>query len=52
MKQRQSKVFDKNKDCLRDRMLKGQFSYYLGDEKFNLADMPTKLHPPKHYQRA
>ena len=52
MKQRQSKVFDKNKDWLRDRMLRGQFDYHWGDGKSNLTDMPTKFHPPKHYQRA
>ena len=52
MKQRQSKVFDKNKDWLRDRMLRGQFDCHWGDGKSNLADMPTKFHPPQHYRRA
>ena len=52
MKQRHSKVFNKNKDWLRDRMLRGQFDYHWGDEKSNLADMPTKFHPPQHYRRA
>ena len=28
MKQRQSNVFDKNKDWLRDRMLRGQFDFH------------------------
>ena len=52
MKQRQSKVFDKNKDWLRDRMLRGQFDYHWGDGKSNLAGMPTKFHTPQHYRRA
>ena len=46
MKQRQSKVFDKNKDWLRDRMLRGQFDFHWGDGKSNLADMPTKFPHP------
>ena len=52
MKQRQSKVFDKNKDWLRDRMLRGQFDYHWEDGKSNLADMPIKFCLPKHYKRA
>ena len=51
MKQRQSKVFDKNKDWLRDRMIRGQFDYHSGDGKSNLTDMPTKFYPPQHYRR-
>ena len=31
MKQRQSKGFDKNKDWLRDRILRGQFDYHWGN---------------------
>lgn len=51
MKQRISKVFDKNKYWLKDRMLRGEFDYHWDSGDTNLADMPTKKIPTHALQK-
>jgi hypothetical protein len=51
MKQKQSKVFNKEHNWLRDRMLRGYFDYHWEKGSTNLGNYPTKKHPPQHHRR-
>ena len=51
IKQRKSKTWNMRCSCMRDDKTKKQISNYWNHGVNNLADYPTKHHPPVHHER-
>ena len=51
VKQRRSKAMDMRYYWVRDRVRQGQFEVKWHPGKTNLADYPTKHHPPTHHRQ-
>ena len=50
VKQRRSKAMDMRYYWIRDRVRQGQFQVKWHPGETNLADYPTKHHPPSHHR--